>query len=59
MGVVLGLTLRQEHKLRVYENRAVRRIFGPKIEVARGLRRLHNEELYNLYTPLNNINVIK
>jgi PAS domain-containing protein len=43
--------LRKEHRLRVYENRALRRIFGSKREeVAGGWRRLHNEELHNLYS---------
>jgi hypothetical protein len=38
----------------VSENRVLRRIFGPKREeVAGGWRRLHNEELHNLYTSLN------
>jgi hypothetical protein len=45
-----SLTLREEHRLRVFENRVLRRIFGPKMEkVAGGWRRLHNEELHNLY----------
>jgi len=44
----------------VFENRVVRRIFGPKREkVAGGRRRLHNEELHNLYTSPNIIRVIK
>jgi hypothetical protein len=44
----------------VFENRALRRIFGPKREeVAGGWRRLHNEELHNLYGVLNIIRVIK
>jgi hypothetical protein len=44
----------------VIEKRVVRRIFGPKKEeVAGGWRRLHNEELQNLYTPPNIIRVIK
>jgi hypothetical protein len=44
----------------VIENRVLRRISGLKREeVARGWRRLHNEELHNLYTPLNIIRVIK
>jgi hypothetical protein len=44
----------------MYENRALRRIFEPKREeVAGGWRRLHNEELHNLYTSLNIIRVIK
>jgi hypothetical protein len=44
-----SLTLREEHKLRVFENRVLRRIFGPKgDEVAGDWRKLHNEELHNL-----------
>jgi hypothetical protein len=43
----------------VSENRVLRRIFGPKREeVAGGWRRLHNEELHNLYTSLNIIRVM-
>jgi hypothetical protein len=42
------LTLREEHRLRVLENRVLRRIFGPKRnEVTREWRKLHNEELHN------------
>jgi hypothetical protein len=45
----LSLTLRKEHSLRVFENRELRRIFGPKRKkVAGNWRRLHNEELHNL-----------
>jgi hypothetical protein len=45
-----SLTLREEHRLRVSENRLLRKIFGPKREeVAGGWRRLHNEELHNFY----------
>jgi hypothetical protein len=45
-----SLTLREEHRLRVFENRVQRRIFGPKgDEVIGGWRKLHNEELHNLY----------
>jgi hypothetical protein len=45
--------------LRVSENRVLRRIFGPKREeVAGGWRRLHNEELHNLYASLNIVRVI-
>jgi hypothetical protein len=45
-----SLTLREEHGLTVYENRVLR-TFGPEEEeVAGGWRRLHNEELRNLYT---------
>jgi hypothetical protein len=43
------LTLREEHRLGVFENRVLRRIFGPKRdEVTRGWRKLHNEELHKL-----------
>jgi hypothetical protein len=42
-----SLTLREEHLLRVYVNKELRRLFGPKREeVAGGWRRLHNEELH-------------
>jgi len=45
------LTLREEHGLRVTENRVLRRIFGPKREEVTGeWRRLNNEELHNLCT---------
>jgi hypothetical protein len=48
------------HRLRVFENRVLRRIFGPKREdVAEGRRKLHNEELHNLYTPLDIIRVTR
>jgi hypothetical protein len=51
MGVKLwSLTLREEHRLRVFENRVLRRIFGSKREeVTGGWRKLHNEELHSLY----------
>jgi len=46
MGMKLGLTLREEHKLKVFENRALRRIFGLKTqEMAGGWRRLRSDEL--------------
>jgi hypothetical protein len=45
--------LREEHRLRVFENRVLRRISGPKRDEVRGeWRKLHNEELYNLYSSL-------
>jgi hypothetical protein len=45
-----SLTLKEEHRLRVFENRVMRRIFGPKRDEATGeWRRLHNEELNDLY----------
>jgi hypothetical protein len=46
-----SLTVRVEHKLRVFENRVLRRIFGPKRDgVIGGWRKLHNKELHNLYS---------
>jgi hypothetical protein len=49
--VTWSLTLREEHRLRVFENRVLRRIFGPKrAEIRRGWRELYNEELHNLYS---------
>jgi hypothetical protein len=60
MGVKLGATLREEQRLRVFENRVLRRIFGPKRDEATGeWRRLHNEELTDLYSSPNIIRVIK
>jgi hypothetical protein len=42
--------LREEYRLKVFENRVLRRIFGPKWdEVTGGWRQLHNEELHDLY----------
>jgi len=59
MGVTLSLTPSEEHRLRVFENRVLRRIFGPKgEEVAGGWRRLYNEELHNCVSP-NIIRVIE
>jgi hypothetical protein len=46
-----SLTLREEHRLKVYENRVLRRIFGPKRDEVTGeWRKLHTEELHNLYS---------
>jgi hypothetical protein len=46
-----SLTLREEHRLRVFENRILRRLFGPKRDEVMGeWRKLHNEELLNLYS---------
>jgi hypothetical protein len=46
-----SLTLREEHRLWVFENRVLRRIFGLKRdEVMEGWRKLHNEELRDLYS---------
>jgi hypothetical protein len=45
-----SLKLREENRLRVFENRVLRRIFGPKREeVTGGWRKLQNEESHNLY----------
>jgi hypothetical protein len=53
------LTLREEHRLRVFGNRVLRRTFGPKREkIAGGWRRLHNEELHKLRTSTNIVRVI-
>jgi len=55
-----SLTRREEKKLRVFENMASRRIFGPRRdEVTRKWRRLHNEELNDLYSSPNIVRVIK
>jgi hypothetical protein len=55
-----SLTVREEHKLREFENRVLRRIFGPKRNgVTGGWRKLHNEELHNLYSSPSIIRVIK
>jgi hypothetical protein len=55
-----SLTLREEHRLRVFENRVLRRICGLKRdEVTGGWRKLHNEELHNLYSSLSIIRMIK
>jgi hypothetical protein len=54
-----SLTLREEHRLRVFENRVLRRIFGPKRdEVTGGWRKLHTEELHNLYSSPSIIRMI-
>jgi hypothetical protein len=54
------LTLREECRLRVFENRVLRRIFGPRRdEVIGEFRKLHNEELNDLYSSPNIIWVIK
>jgi len=49
-----SLTLTEEHRLRVYENRVLRGIFVPKKEeMVEGRRRVHNEELHNMYVSPN------
>jgi hypothetical protein len=55
-----SLTVREEHKLRVFENRLLRRIFVPKRDGVTGeWRKLHNEELHNLYSSPSIIRIIK
>jgi hypothetical protein len=54
------LTLREEHRLRVFENRMLRRIFGPKRnEVTGEWRKLHNEGLRDLYSSPSIIRIIR
>jgi hypothetical protein len=55
-----GLKLREEHGLRVFENKALRRISAPKRnELTGGWRKLHKEELHDLYSLHNIIRIMK
>ena len=55
-----SLTLRDERRLRVFENRALRRVFGPKRDEVTGeWRKLHNEKLSDLYSLPNIVRVVK
>jgi hypothetical protein len=55
-----SVTLREDHRLRVFENRVLRRIFAPRRdEVTGDWRKLHNEELHSLYYSPNIIIMIK
>jgi len=55
-----SLTLREERRLRVCENRVLRKVFGPKRDEVTGeWRKLHNEELNDLYTVPNIVRVVK
>jgi hypothetical protein len=59
MILVWSLTVREEHKLRVFENRVLR-IFGPKRDgVTGGWRKLYNEELRDMYSSPSKIRIIK
>jgi len=52
--------LREERRLRVFENRVLRRLFGPKRDKVTGeWRKLHNEELRDIYSLLNIVLVVK
>jgi hypothetical protein len=54
-----SLTLREEHRVRVFENRVLKRIFGPKEdEIAGSWRKLHNRELHKLYSSPSIIRII-
>jgi hypothetical protein len=55
-----SLILRDEHRLRVFENRVPRRIFSPKRgEVTGDWRKLHNEKLHNLYPSANTVRMMR
>jgi len=55
-----SMTLREERRLWVFENRVLRRIFGPKRDEMTGdWRKLHNEELNELYSLPNIVRVVK
>jgi hypothetical protein len=51
--------LGEEHRLRVFENRVLRRIFGPKMEEDGSWRKLRNDELHSLYSSPNIVRVIR
>jgi hypothetical protein len=54
------LTLREEHRLRVFENRVLRRISGPKRDEVTGeWKKLHKEEFHDLYSSPSIIRIIK
>jgi hypothetical protein len=54
-----SLTLGEEHRLRVFENRVLRRIFGPKREEDGSWRKLYNHEFHRWYSSPNFVRVIK
>jgi hypothetical protein len=53
------MTLRKEDRLRVFENRVLKRIFGPKRDEVIGWRKVYNEELHNFYSSPSIIRIIK
>jgi hypothetical protein len=54
-----SVTLREEHRLTVFQNRVLRRIFGPKREEGGSWIKLHNDELHGLYSSPDIVRVIK
>jgi len=55
-----SLTLREEHRLRVFDNRVLKKVFGPRRDEVTGeWRKLHNEELNDLYSLPNIVRVVK
>jgi hypothetical protein len=53
-----SLTSEEEHRLRIFENRVLRRIFGPKSDKDGSRRKLHHDEVHSLYSSLNIVRVI-
>jgi hypothetical protein len=51
--------LREEHRLRVFENKVLRRLFGPKREEDGSWRKLHNDKFHSLYSSPNIVRAIK
>jgi hypothetical protein len=51
--------LGEGHRLKVFKNRVLRKIFGPKMEEDRSWRKLHNDELHSLYSSTNIVRMIK
>jgi hypothetical protein len=56
---IWSLTLREENRLRVFRNRVLRRVFGPKREEDGSWRKLHNDQHHKLYSSPNIVRVIK
>jgi hypothetical protein len=55
-----SLALREEHRLRMFENRVLRKIFGPRRDEVTGKwRKLHNEEFHDLYSSPSIIRIMK
>jgi hypothetical protein len=54
-----SVTLGEEHRLRVFKNGVLRRVFGPKSEEDGSWRKLHNDEHHSLYSSPNIVRVVK